>query len=465
MEPRGISIGAEAVSRWKDIRTWHFLKDPFAICTAIIGGVMLAILSNSFDPRDTFNLVWIVTTILLVMVVGSAERILVEAVFRMIGTVLGVGLGALIALGHNRMLKQGASVTALHAYQLGIAVAIVFLVSAFSKLYPSLSSILFFTGLTAAILIFSPDPAITYQRTLSVLLAVGAALTCTILFHYTVADELLFRDHRVVADKVLQLTEFAVSSQLSEKADFDQAAALIRTSLSSASVVWEAYDKWRRLTLRKPAFDFASVTHALRPLYYETFSLFWSHIETSLRPGDARILYCDTEEDYEVLFRPMVHCILQGIHEVRAILVEVLDSSAIAPDRRRAKLRRLTEIIGANFVINLQIMNMRYVDNRLLCYSHRSQRWRMCDYLLSLACVLMELTEYLKCVVMLFEKEDLQHYQDILPRFTLLKDQLNTFKYSSRVLMDITPVLTHPVSIEENMVSNPDHRRSERRIS
>lgn len=455
----------EPLASWHDIFTWHFLKDPFAICTAIIAGVMIGILSNSFDPHDTFNLVWIVTTTLLVMVLGSAESILVEAIFRMIGTVLGVGLGALIALGHNQMLKDGASVTALHAYQLSLEVVLVFLVAALSKLFPSVGSVLFFTSLTAAILIFSPDQAITYQRTLSVLLGTASALICTIAFHYTVADELLFHDHRIVADKVLRLTEFAVSYQISDKERFDETASRIRSSLNSASVVWDAYYKWRRLSLRKPAFDFASVTRALRPLYYETFSLYWSHIETGLRPGDARMLYCDTEEDYHLLFRPIVHSITQGIREVRAILIEVLDPSAISPYIRRTKFNHLTEVIGSNFLINLQIMNIRYVDNRLLSFSHRSQRWSMCDYLLSLACVLMELTEYLKVVVLLFEKEDLQHYQDIVQRFLLLKDQLNTFKYGSRLLIDITPVSTHPIPLEESMISNPDHRRSEPRVS
>lgn len=81
--------------RWRDFLSWYFLKDPLAICSAVVGAVLIAVLSNSFDPYGTLNLVWIVTTILLIMTFGSADRILVQAVFRIIGTIVGVGIGAL----------------------------------------------------------------------------------------------------------------------------------------------------------------------------------------------------------------------------------------------------------------------------------------------------------------------------------------------------------------------------------
>ena len=450
---------------WRDYLGWNFLKDPFAICTAVVAAVLIAILSNSFDPSNTFNLVWILTTVLLVMIVGSAERILVESIFRMIGTLLGVGLGALIAFGHGQMLNHGASSVSLYAYQLSLQVIIIFTVAVLSKAFRVVAEIIYFTGLTATIMVFAPDLAIAYQRILSILLAIGASLLCTVSFHYTMAQELLFKEHKTVAANVLQLTEFAIISELSEKHDFDQSASIIRASLISSSVVWGAYRKWRFLTLRKPIYDFAAVTQALRPLYYEVFSLYWSHIETTLRPGDARILYCDTEGDYEVLFKPLVHSIIEGVREVKACLAEIIEPYGITNAFRRSVFHRLTNIIVSSFFLNLELLNMRYIDNRLLCYSSRSQRWNMCDYMISLTCVLMELTEYLKQLVLLFAKEDIAHYEDIVIRLSHLKDQLNTLKYGSRIMIDVTPALApHAVHLPEGeVVSNPDFSRSERR--
>jgi hypothetical protein len=457
------SLRFQSISDWRELLRWHFLKDPLAICTAVVGAVMIAILSNSFDPSNTFNLVWIVTTVLLVMVFGSAERILVEAIFRMIGTVIGVGVGALIALGHTQMLKHGASSVGLYAYQISLQVLLIFLVAVMSRLFRVIGEVFFFVGLTAAILVFSPDQSITYQRTLSVLLAIAAALICTITFHYTMSDELLFREHRGLASRVLKLTEFAISSRLSEKHEFDIASSSIRRSLTSAGVVWAAYSQWRALTLRKPVYDFAFLTEALRPLYYEVFSLYWSHIETALRPGDARILYCDTEGDYDVLFRPVIHSILDAVRELSSGLIDILEPAKMSPNTRRTQFRKFTDIVGSHFVLNLQLLNMRYVDNRLLCFSSRSQRWSMCDYLLSLACVLIELTEYLKRLAQMFAKEDLDQYEDIVIKFMHWKERLNLLKFSSRIILDITPAYSHVAPTVGEVVPNPDYRRSEPR--
>ncbi len=452
---------------WREYLSWQFLRDPSAICTSVVVGVLIAILSNSFDPNNTFNLVWIATTVLLVMILGSAERILVESIFRMVGTLFGVGLGALIAFGHGQMVKNGASTVALYSYQISLEVVMIFAVAVLSKAFRVVGEIIYFTGLTATIMVFSPDLNIAHQRILSVLLAIGVSLACTVLFHYTMAEEILVKEHRLVSLNVLQLTEFAISSRLSEKHEFDHCAGIIRQSMISANVVWTAYLKWRLITFRKPGYDFSFVMEALRPLYYEAFSLYWSHIETALRPGDARVLYCDTESDYEVLFRPLVHSIKDGVREVKDILAQTIEPSHIAPQSRRYLFQHVTEIISTSFFLNLELLNMRYIDNRLLCFSTRSQRWSMCDYMISLACVLMELTEYIKRVVSLFSKEDVSHYEDILIRLSHLKDRLNTLKYESRIVLDVTPALaTHvsPVIEETEIVPNPDYTRSERRL-
>jgi hypothetical protein len=448
---------------WNELASWHFLKDPTAISTAVLGAVLIAILSNSFDPTDTFNLVWIVTTILLIMIYGSAERIMFEAVFRMVGTIIGVGIGALLAFGEGEMVKNGAQPVAQYSYELSLEVFVVFLVAVTTKLFPMLGDLPFFTGLTVAILIFSPDLRISYQRTLSVLLAVAAAFICTVLFHFTMADELLFHEHRVVASNVLRLTELAISFPADAKREFDSITFTIRKALNSADVAWRAYAKWRQLTLRKPPYDFAFLTEALRPLYYESFSLFWSHTETTLRPSDSRILYCDTEEDYATLFHPLVHNIMQGIRDFRRSLDVVIQPTSVTHDQRANEIHSLVNLIGGTFHLNLELLNARYAENRLACFSSRSQRWCMCDYMLSLACVLMEMVEYLKRVISLFADEDVSRYGEFQTRLTQLKESLNTLKHESRIILDVTPALTHPPVIGE-IFPNPDFSRSERRL-
>ena len=463
-----LMTGSNALSRWvqsvkwNDFFGWHFLKDPVAICTAVVSSVLIGIFSNIFDINGTLNLVWIVTTILLVMTFGSAEKILVQAVFRMVGTVIGVGIGALLAFGHGQMQKNGASAVALYAYQIALQVLIVFVIAAGTKLFPALYDILVIIALTTAILLFSPDLYFTKSRTLSVLLGVGAAFVCTLLFHYTVAEEVLFLEHRSAATNLMLLAEFAVSSEHRAKHEFEQSSQNIRSSLASASAAWTAYAQWRKLTCRKIPYDFEKLSEALRPLHYEVFSLYWSHAATGLRPRDASTLYCDTAADYETLFRPLIRNIIHGIRLFRHCMEIVLQPTSVSVAERRGALVRLIAIVESRFFLNLELFYVRYADNRLVCFSNRQQRWNMCDYMITLACVLMELIEYVKCVTQLFSNEDIDQYRDLLVRLSHLKDRLNELRYEAHSveLADVVPLMA-PIGIVEHGVSNPDHSRSE----
>ena len=86
----------------------------------------------------------------------------------------------------------------------------------------------------------------------------------------------------------------------------------------------------------------------------------------------------------------------------------------------------------------------------------------MCDYMITLACVLMELIEYVKCVTQLFSNEDIDQYRDLLVRLSHLKDRLNELRYEAHSveLADVVPLMA-PIGIVEHGVSNPDHSRSE----
>lgn len=431
--------------RWRDFLSWYFLKDPLAICSAVVGAVLIAVLSNSFDPYGTLNLVWIVTTILLIMTFGSADRILVQAVFRIIGTIVGVGIGALLAFGHGQMVNDGVSSVGLYAYQLSLQVVVILLVAVGVKLFPYLNDVFLIVALTTAILLFSPDLSFAHSRTLSVLLASGAAFLCTFLFHYTLAEELLFQEHRSVAENLLRLTEYAIKTELSAKHEFDLLAHDIRNSLYSMSSAWAAYYQWRKWSFRRVSYNFNQLTDALRPLYYEVFSLYWSSVETALRPRDAALHFCDTEADFEALFRPLIEGIRGGVEKCRKAIPKIIQPTAVAAADRRFEIEDLIGAIAPAFYIDLEILNMRYIDNRLICFSNRYQRWNMCDYLVTLSCVLMELVEYLKVITLVFAKEDLTEYADLVERLTVLKNRINGIRYqthASDLIVDVVPLLS-----------------------
>ena len=427
---------------WSSFLSWQFLKDPLAICAAIIAGVLIAILSNSFDPNDTLNLVWVVTTIILVMIFGSAERVLVEAMFRILGTFGGVGLGALIAFGHSQMVSSGDSPVALYSYQLSLQVVVVFLVAVCVRLFPRIRDIFIIIALTTAILIFSPDLNFVHSRTLSILLAAASAFIFTLLFQYTLAEEVLFQEHREAAISLFKLSRYAISSEYPAKHEFELLAHTVRESLRSSAVANWAYVQWRKLSCRRVIYDFEALAESLRPLFYEVFSLYWSHVETSLRPRDASRLYCDTEESYHVLFRPLILNIIEGVEKCERSIHVILQHTKTASADRRFEIEDLISVMSTHFYLNLQIMHIRYIDNRLVCFSNRYQRWNMCEYMITLACVLMELVEYIKTITRIFASEEIEGYSDLIERLSVLQDHLNQVRFEAdSSIVDVVPYM------------------------
>jgi len=411
--------------------SWTFLKDPIAVCFAAVIPLIIAVSINQFDVRATFNYVYISTTVLLIMLFGTAEKILVSTVYRVIGTLFGVGVGVLLAFGHGELVKRGVNQLSLFIYQVLFFVFVIFLVAFLTRLHPHYYDMFLLFAVSVATLIFSADLTVAYSRTLSVLIAAVSAAICTILFQYTRADHMLFKEHRDAAANLFELCEYAISSEHRDKHEFDHRTHQLRINLNTADLVWDAYESWFKMTCRKPKFDFGSLSHALRPLYYEVFSLYWSHVETNLRPRDASKLYCDTEGDYNHHFRPLVQGIVDGVRQYRLRVDTVLDPSC-THDARRTNLEYIIEIIGGPFYMNLQLMNIRYLANRLTSYSTRTQRWNMTDYMVTVACVIMELVDYTRSIVELFSKvEPIMEYMDQIDRLAVLRNRLNELRFET----------------------------------
>ena len=419
--------------------SWTFLKDPIAVCVAAIIPLIIAVAINQFDIRTTFNYVYISTTVLLIMLFGSAEKILVLTVHRVVGTLFGVALGVLLAFGHGELVKNGTSHLVLYIYQLVFLVFVIFLIAFLTRIFPRYYDMFLLFAVSVATLIFSADLTVAYSRTFSVLIAAVSAAICTILFQYTRAHHMLFREHREAASNLFDICEYAISSEHREKHEFDKRTHHMRMSLNTADAVWDAYATWYKMTLRTPKYDFASLSEALRPLYYEVFSLYWSHVETNLRPRDATRLYCDTETEYLRLFRPLIQGIVDGVRRYKERVFSVLDPSC-DPAKRRESLDVMISIIGGRFYMNLQLMNIRYVENRLVSYSTRIQRWNMTDYMVTVACVIMELIDYTHSVVELFSKVDtVAEYRDQIDRLSVLKSRLNDLRFETHTAETTRP--------------------------
>jgi hypothetical protein len=391
---------------------------------------MIAMGVNEFDIRSTLNLVYISSTVLLIMLFGSAERVLVSAIKRVIGTVLGAGIGVLLGMGHGAMVKANDPKVVIYTYQILVLIAVVFFIAFLTRLFPAYFDMFLLFGITITVLLFAVDLTISYSRTASVLTAALSATIFTFLFQFTRAEDMIFRDHQEAAALLLDLAEYAVSSEHQEKHEFFKQTHRMRECLASSDISWEAYAIWCKWTCRKPKFNFGSLSEALRPLYYEVFSLYWSHVETPLRPRYAARLYCDSDTDYRRNFKPQIDSILVGIREYKNHIRVILDPQASHYHRRHAVENVLT-IIAVRFYLNLERLESSFIENRFACFHNRYQRWNMTEYIETVACVVIELVEYTTKVVSIFITADDADYADLVDRLIILRDRINTVRFEA----------------------------------
>jgi len=421
---------------WRQFLTWHFLKDPIAVCLASVVPLIIAATVNEFDIRETLNLVYISSTVLLIMLFGTAERVLVSVMHRVIGTLLGAGVGVLLGYAHGAMVNAGDPRVVIYTYQLLVFICVVFVVAFLTRIFPNYYDLFLLFGITVALLLFTADLTVAYSRTASVLIAAVSSTIFTLLFQYTRAEDMLFRDHREASILLLELTGYAVSSEHQEKREFDHSTHRMRECLSSADKASDAYIIWRRLTFRKPRFDFRSLSDALRPLYYEVFSLYWSHVETALRPRDATRLYCNTESDYRTYFKPYIDSLVMGIHEYKEYITAILELQRSHQERRDAVEKVLT-IINEKFHANMAHLNIRFMETRSVCFQNRYQRWNMTEYLVTVTCVLIELIEYTQKIVEFFIVEDVE-YADLLDQLAMMRLHMNELRFETDSQMNPT---------------------------
>lgn len=389
---------------WSHLCTWEFLRNPIAICTAMSVPVIIAIAVNSADAWQTLDEVWIATTVIRMMVFGTAEEVFVQTFYKTGGLAVGIAIGGFFGYLHSIMISNGISTVGSTAFQLGVESAIVFTCAVLFAIFPSLHEFLLVVSLGAATLVFTSDWTTVWSRAASIGLAAFFCVFFTALFYFTAAADFLFKEHRKAMKLMMRMCRQSVCLTSLDKHELDSINHHIRSSLSASDSVSIAYKRWRRFTFRKIEYNFNLLSESFRPLYYETFSIYWSHVETARRSPDATRMYCDLGNEYCVIFERIRKNMTDDLDGLISVFNSLLVRTR-GDENLETIFNTLTTTLS-HLSSEFTSLCTNYITHRDTCFSSHKQRWNTADYLVNLSTVLMELCSYSKAIVIVAAKGD-----------------------------------------------------------
>ena len=386
---------------------WNEIKKPFAAVVAVVIGALCTIVARdrNFVTVDPGSIVFV--TILLVDM-GSAQSFYVTVVFRIIGTVLGLLLGAGVSFNTNQMVKDGVSSVGISAFQLSALGVILFIPLMVNIKYPKYSYVSVIFIFTVTSLIFS---GLTNPTTVATLAALGGGILIGIiimwLFRFDSAEALLLADHRVLLSHILTMIKISVRANPHYRDEYFKILEDSKTSFTSNQTSIADYNRWMRWTHRKTPFDFTALTNGLRALYHQTASLFWSLCRDKVIPASSETdpihLYCSSPGVYFDLYHDTVVNIVKSVSSIEDRLTELFQEAhpRYIQKKRSADILFLilTEDIHSGFIKCVLSMRKTFHLGKSSSHPTFNQRWLFSEYLYQLLVVLIELLDYFTVVV------------------------------------------------------------------
>ena len=407
---------------WKTI--WGTIKKPFAAMIGTTIGATCALIVTQHDilTLDPSSVIFV--TVLLVDV-RTSESLYVTAILRIIGTVMGIIAGAGTSFVSNALARSDVSYWGIHSFQLVCMAVLVFFPLVIAQEYRRYSYMSTIFIYTVSALIFSGTT--NNQTIATITTVVGGALIAGVvvrIFNYESAETTLLRDHRQLLGNVMTLVRISIRANPSYKQDYFRILEETKSSFALNIDNIQNYERWMRWTRQKIQIRFDDLAQALRPLYHEAASLYWSLTRDRILrlddgpASDPRHLYCKTSEDYFDNFHGIVTQLIKAIDGIQEKLDKLFSAHRVhlvaklaqwnskRADRSTEKHIPASEHL--NLILNddvicffkcLARLKRHYFALKSSIFPNFSQQWLMSDYMYQLSLVLTELLDYLQVVI------------------------------------------------------------------
>jgi hypothetical protein len=409
---------------------WDKIRKPFAAALGVtIGGVCaLVAAEQNLVTIDPSSIVFV--TVLLVDM-SSNEAFYITATFRVLGTFAGLLVGAGISFVTNAIVQHGEVGWGLNSFRLGCMALIVFTSFYIEINYPKYGYVSIIFVYTASALIFSGTTNAVTVATIAAVVGGCLIATCVMwTFNYNSAEKTLLKSHLKLVLSVLDMVKWSVRANKRYREDYFKFLDETKTAFDTNADCIANYVRWMRWTRRKPAFDFVSLTHALRPLYNQTAAFFWAScrdrlVSTSVEEYlDAGYLFCLTSDHYFEFFHAFVTELVEAVESMQAKFEQIYRQH---PDRLLGRIERIKDKITrdkstkkaeeiekatsahllASVLRNDMIavlravirMKYRYAAQKSVVHPNFSQQWLFSDFIYQITLMVFDILEYLRAAI------------------------------------------------------------------
>ena len=402
--------------------TWRDIRGPVSVTVACAVGMSLALVDEHYFPFSPFALKagGVIGTTLMVMDMASAEKFYLKIFFRTIGTVGGVALGlwysvleSHVAATYKASAKERhADDWILVAFRIALLVPTIFICGVLGKIRPVYAYPLVVFAVQVPGGLFAKSVRDATGIALSSICAVLVAVFSIVIFENFNAESLLMETSNKAIQGVLTIFSLAAHAEAQNLDPFVESAEKVHKAINAAESSIATYHEWRAVTWREVEHDFTGIVKALKPLFYQSYSLFWTNT-ASFNAQDYRadILFCDSPELFNQHFKSLVEEIQIAVNGIKHQLEVFFATQFRQPLEVEAMLEAVIHSFLWNGLVSIQDhLRAQYIEHRSKTHTSFAQRWNMADYLRQFSLMTLALVEYVRALTLLFliHEEDMQ---------------------------------------------------------
>ena len=399
------------VNKIRSKLTWDNLQGPLSAAAAVVLGGLCAVLSQlstgiALNPASVMS----ITTI--VMELGSTEKFYVRSTLRIIGTMIGAACGfgfgavAVVIAGSNHAGFQDPEYIAAESYRLSMSAIVALVTFSGMKFYEKISHAFMMFGVTFFSVLYTETYISAATAVLSALAGVVCSITTILIFQFPKADVMLAETHRGAVESLFTLVKFAIEADPRCMDDFDDCATTVRKALVSTQASFQIYAQWRRWTRRSVIHDFDQLSRATRPLYYVSYCMYWSLVESpsaGSEIGKSTHLFCDDFLLYQKYFEQPRVSFEGAIMSIQASLTLILvkDPKDTVPPQQHLEII-VSRHLWHGCMRNIHVLKETYLDHLEECFTSIGQRWSYIEYINRSIALVLAVVAYVNAIAEIF---------------------------------------------------------------
>jgi len=413
--PLIITLSAEK----KEVFTWKQIRGPLSVTFASLGGMILTQLFWFYNIPSSFTIRTkdVLSTIVMTMEMATSENFYIKSSYRIVGVLVGICIGMIYALieqviqrylGIEKLGKGSDNEWIILIYRILILGPTIFIICILMKLKPTYERAFNILAINIPAAMLAADIYESLGMFSAVGIAVVLAVLSIFLFEKFTTESYLMDTNRVCIHGVLSVVQLALTGDPADAEKFTKHSDSVHKNISAAESAQKTYTQWRSYTCRTVDHDFKKLVDPTRPLYYQAYSLYWGNVSAfHAETYKANMLFCDTREKYDALFRGSIEDHVRLIEDIKVNLGKLYTQRNLTRDEMSALFDSIVVSGLLNGSVRIQeSLKRSYLLNRKTCFSTYGQRWNMLDFLRQLSMITLAFVDYMRGMVTIFQDGD-----------------------------------------------------------